>query len=94
MGVDVRHDLPGVVKICATSPSATVLLRVPGERPDVQAPAIQVGLRYTVEGSYLRNDMQITPILMTSEHRPVQVVINDDANYLGISCSLQLARCW
>ena len=62
-----------------------------GERPDVQAPAIQVGLRYTVEGSYLQNDMQITPILMTSEHRPVQVTINDDANYVGLSCSLQLA---
>jgi choline dehydrogenase len=72
-------------------PSATVLLRVAGEKPDVQAPAIQVGLRYTVEGSYLRNDMQITPILMTSEHRPVQVVIDDDDNYLGLSCSLQLA---
>jgi len=28
---------------------------------------------------------------MTSEHRPVQVAINDDDNYLGISCSLQLA---
>ena len=68
-----------------------VLLRVAGEKPDVQAPAIQVGLRYTVEGSYLRNDMQITPILMTSEHRPVQVVIADDDNYLGLSCSLQLA---
>jgi choline dehydrogenase-like flavoprotein len=35
--------------------------------------------------------MQITPILMTSEHRPVQVVIADDANYVGFSCSLQLA---
>ena len=35
--------------------------------------------------------MQITPILMTSEHRPVQVAIEDDANYFGISCSLQLA---
>jgi choline dehydrogenase len=90
-GVEVRHDLPGVGQNLRDHPSATVLLRVAGERPDVQAPAIQVGLRYTVEGSYLRNDMQITPILMTSEHRPVQVVINDDDNYLGLSCSLQLA---
>jgi choline dehydrogenase len=85
------HDLPGVGQNLRDHPSATVLLRVVGERPDVQAPAIQVGLRYTVEGSYLRNDMQITPILMTSEHRPVQVPIGDDDNYLGISCSLQLA---
>jgi choline dehydrogenase-like flavoprotein len=91
VGVPVRHDLPGVGQNLRDHPSATVLFRVTGERPDVQAPAIQVGLRYTVEGSHLQNDMQITPILMTSEHRPVQVVIADDANYVGFSCSLQLA---
>ena len=91
VGVDVQQDLPGVGQNLRDHPSAVVLLRVAGEKPDVQAPAIQVGLRYTVEGSYLRNDMQITPILMTSEHRPVQVVIADDDNYLGLSCSLQLA---
>jgi choline dehydrogenase len=91
VGVAVLHDLPGVGQNLRDHPSATVLLRVAGERPDVQAPAIQVGLRYTVEGSSLRNDMQITPILMTSEHRPVQVPIGDDDNYLGLSCSLQLA---
>ena len=73
VGVPVLHDLPGVGQNLRDHPSATVLFRVAGERPDVQAPAIQVGLRYTVEGSYLQNDMQITPILMTSEHRPVQV---------------------
>jgi choline dehydrogenase len=91
IGIDVVHDLPGVGQNLRDHPSAVALFRVPGEPPDVQAPAIQVGLRYTVEGSYLRNDMQITPILMTSEHRPIQVEIDDDANYLGISCSLQLA---
>ncbi len=91
VGVDVVHELPGVGQNLRDHPSAAVLFRVTGERPDVQAPAIQVGLRYTVEGSYLRNDMQISPILMTSEHRPIQVEINDDDNYLGISCSLQLA---
>jgi choline dehydrogenase len=90
-GVNVLHDLPGVGQNLRDHPSATVLFRMAGERPDVQAPAIQVGLRYTVEGSYLQNDMQITPILMTSEHRPVQVAISDDDNYLGMSCSLQLA---
>ena len=28
---------------------------------------------------------------MTSEHRPLHVPISDDDNYLGLSCSLQLA---
>ena len=50
-----------------------------------------MGLRYTVEGSYLENDMQVTPILMTSEHRPAQVPISDEENYFGLNASLQLA---
>jgi choline dehydrogenase len=91
VGVDVLHDLPGVGQNLRDHPAATALFRMVGERPDVQAPAIQVGLRYTVEASHLQNDMQITPILMTSEHRPAHVPIHDDDNYVGISCSLQLA---
>ena len=91
VGVDVLHDLLGVGQNLRDHPAATALFRMVGERPDVQAPAIQVGLRYTVEASHLQNDMQITPILMTSEHRPAHVPIHDDDNYVGISCSLQLA---
>jgi choline dehydrogenase len=91
MGVNVVHDLPGVGMNLRDHPSATVLFRAKGVRPDVQAPDIQVGLRYTVEGSDLRNDMQVSPTMLTSEHRPVQVEITDDGNYLGISVSLQLA---
>ena len=62
-----------------------------GEKPDVQAPVIQAGLRYTVEGSDLRNDMQLSPNLMTSEHRPAHVAIDEDLNYIGMGASLQLA---
>ena len=90
-GIDVVHDLPGVGQNLRDHPSAAVLYMAAGEKPDVQAPVIQVGLRYTVEGSDLRNDMQLSPMLMTSEHRPAQVEINDDLNYIGMSASLQLA---
>ena len=91
MGIDVVHDSPGVGENLRDHPSAAVLYQATGDRPDVQAPVIQVGLRYTVEGSSLRNDMQISPMLMTSEHRPAQVEIDDDKNYIGLSASLQLA---
>jgi choline dehydrogenase len=91
LGIDVVHDAPGVGQNLRDHPSAAVLFRATGDRPDVQAPVIQVGLRYTVEGSTLRNDMQISPMLMTSEHRPAQVQIDDDENYIGFSASLQLA---
>jgi choline dehydrogenase len=91
VGVPVIYDLPGVGQNLRDHPSAAVLYRATGEQPDVQAPAIQVGLRYTVEGSHLQNDMQISPMLMNSEHRPRHVPIGDNDNYLGFSCSLQLA---
>ena len=91
LGISMVHDLPGVGKNLRDHPSACVLFHTTGDRPDVQAPVIQVGLRYTVEGSGIRNDMQVSPMLMTSEHRPAQVEIDDDRNYIGVSASLQLA---
>ena len=91
LGIAVVQDLPGVGQNLRDHPSAAVIYYAAGDKPDVQAPVIQVGLRYTVEGSDLRNDMQLSPMLMTSEHRPAQVVINEDVNYIGISASLQLA---
>ena len=91
MGIPVVHDSPGVGKNLRDHPAASVLYRGKGEKPDVQAPVIQVGLRYTVEGSDLRNDMQLSPNLMTSEHRPAHVAIDEDLNYLGMGASLQLA---
>ena len=91
MGIEVVRDVPGVGQNLRDHPSACVMFRATGERPDVQAPVIQVGLRYRVEGSDLRNDMQVSAMLMTSEHRPAQVQIDDDQNYIGISASLQLA---
>ena len=84
------HDLPGVGKNLRDHPAAAVIYRAAGERPDLQAPVIQVGLRYTVEGSPLRNDMQLSPMLMTSEHRPAHIDISDDDNYIGLGASLQL----
>jgi choline dehydrogenase len=35
--------------------------------------------------------MIISPTLLTSEHRPVQIEIDDDDNYLGLSAAIQLA---
>ena len=90
-GIEVVRDSPGVGKNLRDHPSAAVLYRAAGDRPDVQAPMTQVGLRYTATGSSLRNDMQLQPMLMTSEHRPAQVDIDDDSNYVGMNASLQLA---
>ena len=90
-GIAAVHDSPGVGKNLRDHPSAAAIYRAEGDKPDVQAPVIQVGLRYQVPDSPLENDMQLSPMLMTSEHRPAQVDIDDDLNYVGMSASLQLA---
>ena len=90
-GIPLVRDLPGVGQNLRDHPVAAVLYRAKGERPDVQTPAIQVCVRYTMEGSHLKSDMILTPMLLTNEHRPTQIAINDDDNYLGLSAGLQLA---
>ena len=50
-GIPAVHDSPGVGKNLRDHPSAAAIYRARGEKPDVQAPVIQVGLRYQVPGS-------------------------------------------
>jgi len=90
MGIELVHESLGVGQSLREHRSAVVLFRATGDRPEVQVPVIQVGLRYTVEGSTMRNDKQISPMLMTSEHRPAHVQI-DDEKYIGFNASLQPA---
>ena len=94
MGIELVHESLGVGQNLRDHGSAAMLFRATGDRPEVQALVIQVGLRYTVEGSTIRNDMQISPMLMTSEHRPAQVQIYDDEKYIGFNASLQPALGW
>jgi len=91
MGIPVIHDAPGVGQNLRDHPIATVLYRAKGDRADVQAPVIQVCTRYTSEGSHLKSDIILSPTVLTSEHRPTQIEIDDDDNYLGLSAGLQLA---
>ncbi len=62
LGIPVVQDLPGVGQNFRDHPMAPVRLRVRDDFPqDPEAPRIQAALRYTAEGSRLRNDMQILP---------------------------------
>ena len=67
LGIDVVHDLPGVGQNMRDHPNIRVPLEV---RDDVvmdpQAPRLQVGLRYTAEGSTTRNDLQILATAFSS----------------------------
>ena len=62
-----------------------------GDPADVETPTIQVGLRFSTPGSPTRADFQITPTLMTSEHRPASVSYDGDEFHWGLSVGLQNA---
>lgn len=91
IGIDVLHDLPGVGENLRDHPSAFIPYKTTMQITDIFAPSIQVGMRYTTPNSRHRNDMQMSPILMTSEHRPTNVNLDDDGTFTGFSVALQKA---
>ena len=91
LGIEVVRDLLGVGQNLRDHPSCFLLYRVDMGTVDAFAPAIQVGMRYTTPGSPARNDMQMSPLLMTSEHRPPNLQIDDPGSHIGFSVALQKA---
>jgi choline dehydrogenase len=91
LGIPVVHDLPGVGENLRDHPAVFILFRGKGVPPPGLAPSIQVGLRYSPEFSRTRADIQVSPILMTSEHRPASVKIESDDFHFGFSAALQNA---
>jgi choline dehydrogenase len=92
-GISVVRELPGVGENLRDHPATFLLYRTSMEPLGTFAPGIQVGMRYTTPGSKHRNDMQMSPILMTSEHRPtgVNIAEGDEGSYTGFSVALQKA---
>lgn len=81
MGISVVHDLPGVGQNFRDHPLLPVLFRLDEKfADDAQGPRLQVGLRYTVPGSSMRNDMQIMPSWFTDPRGYTY----EDADPLGI----------
>ena len=91
MGIEVVHELPGVGENLRDHPSCFTLFRGQGEPPEELAPCIQVGLRFSLEDSTTLGDIQLTPILMNSEHRPANIVIESDDFHFGFSSAIQNA---
>jgi len=92
LGISVVHDAPGVGSNLRDHPAVFTLFRGVGDGPPDSSPSIQVGLRYSHQSSDTRADIQISPILMTSEHRPASVQIDSDDFHFGFSAALQNAR--
>jgi choline dehydrogenase len=67
LGIPVVHHLPGVGENLRDHPMVIVLFRARQGLLDDRAPAVQMGVRYTAEGSATRNDMYIIPLSTASE---------------------------
>jgi choline dehydrogenase-like flavoprotein len=81
MGLPVVHDLAGVGQNFRDHPLLPVLFKLDEQfADDAQGPRLQVGLRYTVPGSSIRNDMQIMPSWFTDPRGYTYA----DADPLGI----------
>ena len=91
LGIEVVQELPGVGQNLRDHPSVFLLYRTSVGPEDDYAPSLQVGMRYTTPGSRFRNDMQMSPILLTSEHRPIAVPIDEEGAFTGFSVGLQKA---
>ncbi len=70
LGIEVIHDLPGVGQNLRDHPYVLLLFRAAGQAPDLGPTAVQVILRYTAEGSTMRNDLQIGPAALDSTYMP------------------------
>ena len=91
LGIEVTRDLPGVGENLRDHPAVFMLYRTVMDDLDTFAPSTQAGMRYTTPGSRHRNDMQIAPNLISSEHRPPNVEVSGAGVYAGISVALQKA---
>lgn len=91
MGIEVIKHIPGVGQNLRDHPSVFMLFGTSLDPLPEGTPVAQVGMRFTTPGSKVKNDMQMTPILMNSEHRPMYVDLDDGGTHLGFSVALQKA---
>ena len=62
LGISPVRNLPGVGRSMKNHPSVSIVFRShPGHHLPPDAPRNQVGLRFTAEGSFQRNDIQVQP---------------------------------
>ena len=91
VGVPVVHDAPGVGRNLRDHPQVSVVWKTKDDYEfDPVAPHIQQVLRYTAEGSHLRNDMLIHA-LSAATREPHYLVTESVPFGIGMTCALYLA---
>ena len=88
LGIQVVHDMPGVGQNLRDHPMVELLLQGKEGSPVASiGPSIQVALRYTADGSALRNDMHL--MSFAPPEGPSALPAETHAIHLG--CTLKLA---
>ena len=89
-GIGLVCHLPGVGQNLRDHAAVFMLYESAHPIP-VDAPALQIGMRYTTPGSNYRNDMQMRPLHVRTEHMPINFDITSDITPAGFSIALQKA---
>ena len=91
LGIPMVHDLPGVGQNLRDHPLVWVTWRTKEDVPlDAMAPIMQVMLRYTADGSPLRNDMRISMQSFATDNLMVPVGIRMTTGILHAAGSGEL----
>ena len=91
MDVPIVHDSPGVGKNLRDHPQVSLRWNTTkGYEQDILAPRLQFVLRYTAEGSHLRNDMLIHPISYATQ-RLYYTDMEEGPVGLGMTACIYLA---
>ena len=90
VGIELVHHLPGVGQNLRDHPAVFMLYESSKPIP-ADAPALQIGMRYTTPGSNFRNDMQMRPLHVRTEHMPINFDITSEITPTGFSIALQKA---
>ena len=90
VGVPVVADVPGVGQNLRDHPAVFMHYESQVELPS-RAPPLQIGMRYTTPGSPFRNDMQMRPLQIRTEHIPVDFQISEGHIPTGFSIAMQKA---
>ncbi len=90
LGIKVVHDLPGVGQNLRDHPAVFMQYESLVSMPEY-TPPLQIGLRYTTSMSKFRNDMQIRPLQIRTEHVPLDFEYTHGAVPTGFSIALQKA---
>lgn len=90
VGIPVVADVPGVGQNLRDHPAVFMHYESEVELPE-RPPPLQIGMRYTTPGSPYRNDMQMRPLQIRTEHIPVDFQISDGHIPTGFSIAMQKA---